>query len=362
VHTSSNLRRLAGTAAAMAAAAGGLGAFATPAAAATSPTATLNLGIVTVTGTDADDRIGITSNATQVVVDFGFDGTNDAKFPRSEYTKVRVFAGGGNDGVGLTGTGDVPITLSGGIGSDGIGVVGSIGETGTGDAPTTVNGNAGNDRIFAAAPGPVTVRAGAGADLVEGGGAGVGREAVLLGDGNDRFLTSLNAFVGLRSDIVDGGAGQDTMEVEGTFASEGVALSGNAGHLIIDHDLRNRIDADNVEAVTYFGFGGLDSGDAIAVNDLAGTDVVRFTPNFSVNRESTAPNNSADTLTVRGTAGVDDITVSGSGANTTVAGLTPTVTPVFLQRQDILVIDTLDGNDSVDSSGLQAGLVQLLVR
>jgi len=64
---------------------------------------------------------------------------------------------------------------------------------------------------------------------------------------------------------------------------------------------------------------------------------------------------------VRGTAGVDNITVSGAGANITVAGLTPTVTPVNLASEDFLRIETLGGNDTVDSSGLQRGLVQLLV-
>ncbi len=64
---------------------------------------------------------------------------------------------------------------------------------------------------------------------------------------------------------------------------------------------------------------------------------------------------------MRGTAGVDHITVSGSGANITVAGLTPTVTPVNLDGQDTLRIETLAGNDTVNSSGLPRGLVNLQV-
>jgi hypothetical protein len=64
---------------------------------------------------------------------------------------------------------------------------------------------------------------------------------------------------------------------------------------------------------------------------------------------------------VVGTAGDDHITVSGSGANITVAGLVPKVTPVLLNSADVLRIDTLGGTDTVDSSGLQDGLVQLQV-
>jgi hypothetical protein len=91
--------------------------------------------------------------------------------------------------------------------------------------------------------------------------------------------------------------------MDGTFASEGVGLSADAGHLIVVHDLLDRIDADNVEDVTWSGFGGLDetgAGDAVSVNDLSGTDVINFTPNFSSPSDATAPNNSADQLTLRG--------------------------------------------------------------
>ncbi len=54
--------------------------------------------------------------------------------------------------------------------------------------------------------------------------------------------------------------------------------------------------------------------------------------------------------------------MSGSGANVTVAGLTPLVTPVSLGADDVLQIQTLAGNDIVDSSGLQTGLVRLIVQ
>ena len=230
-----------------------------------------------------------------------------------------------------------------------------------GDAPTIVNGNDGNDSIFAATPGPLAVSGGAGDDRVDGGGAGIGTETINLGDGNDRFVSSLNTFIGTRSDIVDGGTGQDTLEADGTFADESVSLSAKAGHLIVDHNLRDRIDAVNIEDVRWVGFGGLDAGDQVAVNDLSGTGVVNFTPDFSAPSDSTVPNNSADQLTVLGTPGVDHITVSGSGANITVAGLAATVTPVHLDAKDMLRIDTLGGNDTVDNRGLQRGLVQFQV-
>ena len=369
MRTHETVRRLVGTMALFATAAVGLGAVAGPAGAATGPTATLSLRTVTVTGTAARDVIAMTLDTDRLTIDFGFDGSVDVQFRRSRFDRVRMLAGGGPDGASVqgVGVGDVPITMRGQGGNDFLGVVGNIGDFGEGDLPVTMIGNDGNDDFLAGAPGPVTIQAGAGDDSVNGGLAGTGQEAISLGDGNDRFLSSLNGFIigGSRNDIVDGGAGQDAMDMEGTFATESVGLSADSGHLIVDHDFHDRIDADNIEDVSWRGFGGLDesgSGDAIAVNDLSGTDVVRFTPDFTDPLDGPGPNNSSDTLTVRGTAGVDHITVSGSGANVTVAGLTPLVTPVFLARDDFLLIQTLSGNDIVDSSGLQRGLVQLIVQ
>ena len=238
--------------------------------------------------------------------------------------------------------------------------MGDVGSFGDSDAPTTINGNDGNDGIFAATPGPVTVLGGGGDDNVDGGGAGVGQERIALGGGNDVFLSELHTFVGARSDTVDGGAGVDRLDLQGTFASESLSLSANAGHLVVD-DGRAHVDSDNLENVTFEGFGGLDGGDSIAVNDLSGTDVVRFTPDFRAPQDPTSPNNSDDQLTIRGTDKVDTITVSGTGANIAVSGLTPLVTPVFLQSPDVLRIDTLAGADTVDSSGLARNLVQLQV-
>jgi hypothetical protein len=339
--------------------------FAVPARAATAAAVTIERDVVTITGTANRDVISVRMNPTQLLVDFGFDGTVDAQIPRSRYRQVRILAGAGDDGVSVVGTGDVPVTISGEAGNDGIGVVGVAGATGTDDAPTVLSGDDGNDNLIAATPGQINILAGAGNDRVDAAGPGAGAQIISLGEGDDRLRRPFNAPAGTGRDTVDAGTGRDTLELEGTFSTESLALSAVRGHLVIDHDARTRIVADGVEDVTYIGFGGLDeggSGDAVAVNDLAGTGVTRFTADFSAGRGSTEPNNSADTLTVRGTPGTDHITVTGSKTNVLVSGLTPTVAAIFLQPEDFLLIDTLEGNDTVDSSGLQRGLVQLLVR
>ena len=150
------------------------------------------------------------------------------------------------------------------------------------------------------------------------------------------------------------------MEVDGAFASETLSLSANAGTSSL---ITARAGSTRTTSKTCRGSASAacDGGDQVAVNDLSSTDVVNFTPDFTDPLDNTGPNNSADQLTVRGTAAIDHITVSGTGANITVAGLTPTVTPINLDAQDTLRIETLAGTDTVNSSGLQRGLVQLQV-
>src|SRR5262249_30847355 len=149
-----------------------------------------------------------------------------------------------------------------------------------GDALVSILGGAGNDNFIGAVPGRLTVDAGAGDDRVEAGSSS--QETISLGDGNDRYVSELSRLVGGgHDDVVDGGSGQNAMQLDGSFASESLNLSANAGHLLVGHDGQDRIDADNIEDVSWFGFGGNDEGgfgDSVSVSDLSGTDVVNFTP------------------------------------------------------------------------------------
>src|SRR5690242_9212767 len=351
--------------------AGLLGASAAPASAATGPTARLQNGILTVTGTPARDVLKISMGHRQVAVDFGFDGTIDARFPTSGVRQLSVQLGDGNDGLSVigAGVGDVPITISGGLGNDAAGVVGTEDPLLARNAPVTLFGGGGDDNLSASVPGlaPVSITGGAGDDVVSGGDGSIGPEKISLGSGNDKFVSTLDVFSSPftpRNDVVDGGTGKDTLELRGTFESESLSLSADAGHLIALHDGRDRTDSAHIENVTWFGFGGNDEGgfgDDITVHDLSGTGVVNFTPDFSSPSDATAPNNSADQLRVVATPGDDHITVDSFGANINVSGLTPAITPVLLDANDVLRIDTLAGNDTVDSSGLPPGLVQLQV-
>src|SRR5215468_3341523 len=165
--------RLAASAAMTATIAGLLGASAAPAGAATGATARLQNGILTVTGTAARDVLKISLGHRQVAVDFGFDGTVDARFPTSGVRQLSVQLGDGNDGVSVigVGVGDVPITISGGPGNDAAGVVGTEDALVARSAPVTIFGGGGDDNLSASVPGlaPVSVAAGAGDDVVSGG-------------------------------------------------------------------------------------------------------------------------------------------------------------------------------------------------
>ena len=373
-HATTGVRRAARTVAVVAAAVGGMTAFVSHAGAAgTRPTAVLDEGTVTVTGTAARDVVDISISHFRLAVDFGADGTVDAGFRLSRVQRLSVRLGGGSDGLTVIGrgVGDVPITVRGGAGNDALGVVGTEDALLAGDAPVAIFGGDGNDELSASVPGsaPVSIDAGAGDDVASGGDGSIGPETISLGDGTDTFVSTLDVFASpfrARNDILDGGAGKgDTLELHGTFESETLDLSAHAGHLIVKHDGRDHIDAVGLDSVTWSGFGGNDEGgfgDTVTVHDLTGTGVRSFTPDFSSPFDATAPNNSSDTLAVLGTPGDDHVTVSAfNPAEIDVVGLTPDIGAVQVDSSDVLQINTLAGNDTVDHLGLPPNLVQLQV-
>src|SRR5215831_7291368 len=145
--------RLAASAAVTAMIAGLLGASAAPAGAATGATARLQNGILTVTRTAARDVMKISMSHRQMAVDFGSDGTVDARFLMSRVRQVSVQLGDGNDGLSVigAGVGDVPMTTSGGPGNDAAGVVGTEDPLLARNAPVTIVG--GGDNLSASVPG-----------------------------------------------------------------------------------------------------------------------------------------------------------------------------------------------------------------
>jgi len=111
--------------------------------------------------------------------------------------------------------------------------------------------------------------------------------------------------------------------------------------------------------VTWFGFGGNDEtgpGDSAAENDLSGTGVAHFTPDFTDSSGNTGPNNNFDQLGVVGTAGVDHLTVSGPARTSPWPGSRRSRPRSTSTRKAPCGSAPLNGDDVVDSSGRQTGL------
>ena len=118
------------------------------------------------------------------------------------------------------------------------------------------------------------------------------------------------------------------------------------------------MDLDDVEQIDLDALGGVDN---LVVNDMTRTDLVTMNSDLEGAFGSGTGDGQIDTVTVNGTNGDDAITVSGAAGSATVAGLAPTVNITSAEPTDRLVIDTLAGNDSVDSTGLAPNTIELVV-
>src|SRR5262249_60702947 len=79
-------------------------------------------------------------------------------------------------------------------------------------------------------------------------------------------------------------------------------------------------------------------------------------------RDGPGADGAADTVTVNGTAGDDQISVVSSGSSVVVKGLAAQVSIAHAEgANDSLTINGLAGNDTIDASGLKAGLVNLTI-
>jgi Ca2+-binding RTX toxin-like protein len=277
---------------------------------------------VIVNGTNHADTIQITGSGTgftvaglpaQVTVQ-GSEGAND---------QLVVNALGGNDSVSAAGLAAnvTRLTVDGGTGND------------------TLVGSDGDDMLIG----------GDGNDIITG---GRGNDTAFLGAGNDTFVWN----PGDGSDIVEGQAGHDVLQFNGANVGENIDLSANGSRLRLTRDVGNvTMDVNGVEQVNLAARGGADT---ITVNDLTGTGVTDV--NLDLAGTPGAGDGQADTVVVNGTAGVDTITVSGTGTTAVVAGLSATVHIAQAEGAlDSLRVNALGGNDRINASALQAGVIAL---
>ena len=282
-------------------------------------------GVLTVAGTDANDRIALrlkSGNPDIVQVDVGDDGSTDFSFSRARVTNIRVDGGAGND--------FVRIDDANGAFTDTI--------------PTTIAGGDGRDRLLGGA-GAERLVGGAGADSIDGNG---GNDVALMGSGKDVFVWD----PGDGSDIVKGQDGTDTMRFNGSSADERVALAANGSRLTFLRDPgRITMDTAGVERVDFNAFGGTD---VVTVGDLFGTDVRAVDLDLGLNGSG---DGQSDEVTVDGAAGNDALDVSGDASRVLVSGGRALVSLVNHEPTDRLTVDGLDGNDAISAAGLVAGAI-----
>lgn len=202
---------------------------------------------------------------------------------------------------------------------------------------------------FEGGPGADTLNGSQGADRFVG---GPGSDTALMGAGDDLFQWD----PGDGSDTVEGQDGADLLLFVGANASESIDIAANGGRVRFFRDVASiTMDLDDVERVEFRALGGADS---IAVGDMSGTDLTRA--DLDLRGSTGAGDGSADTVTISGTPGADQIGAGGDAAGVSVAGLQAAVGIVGQEpASDQLTLNGLGGDDVIDASQLQSGAIRL---
>jgi Ca2+-binding RTX toxin-like protein len=278
---------------------------------------------VTVTGTGGNDQIQVTASGSSVTVS-GLAA--QVAITGTEATDVlTISAGNGNDTInaGTMPAGSMSLVIDGGAGSDTI--IGS-------QSADTMIGGIGND----------TVNDGQSTDLND------------HTEQKDTFVWN----PGDGSDVVEGGAGTDTLVFNGANIGERIDISANGGRARLSRDIGGVVmDLNSVEHIQLNILGGADT---ITVNDLTGTGVTQVAIDLGATPGAAGGDGVADTVIVNG-IGNDAISVVKSGTSLMVNGLAEQVTIANAEAGDTLAINGLAGNDTIDASSITAGQVKFML-
>jgi Ca2+-binding RTX toxin-like protein len=289
-------------------------------------------GALTVTGTNASDKIALRLQAgqpTTLEVDVGDDGSAEFRFDVKHIATIAVNAGAGDD--------SVRIDESNGVFTDTI--------------PTTIDGEDGNDTILGGT-GNETLIGGDGNDTIDGNG---GNDGAFLGAGDDTFIWD----PGDGSDTVEGQDGTDVMVFNGADANERVALSADTGRLLFLRNPGNiTMDTNDVETVDFNALGGTD---IVTVDDLTGSDVDNVNLDLASTLGGGTADGQTDRITVNGTAGADAIGVNGDTSSVTVSGLSSVVAIQHQDPTDVLDVQGLGGDDGISAAPLAAQSIALVL-
>lgn len=208
----------------------------------------------------------------------------------------------------------------------------------------TLDGGDGEDRVNGG-NGVETLLGGAGDDLVDGGGAA---DRVALGSGDDVFASD----PGDEGDSVDGGAGEDGLEVNGSAAADTVRVLRKGTRPVLAFDAGST-DFTAVERVAIRAGGGADT---LGVGDLTLAGIQQ------VDADLGGQDGSADRVLVEGTPRRERIAVTRDGKDGVLVGGLPARTRVTGSEAavDTLRIDPL-GGDPVFVAPDVAELIRTLI-
>src|SRR5262249_40820667 len=154
-------------------------------------------------------------------------------------------------------------------------------------------------------------------------------------------------------------AGSDTLVFNGSGAGETMDISANGSRVRLFRDVGNvTMDLNGMETLKVNTLGGADT---VTVNDLSGTDGTQGNIDLSSPIGSGLGDSAADKVVVNGTAGDDSISISSGASGVTVNGLAAKVTVAGADSLDSLTINGLAGNDTINASGLKAGVINLTI-
>lgn len=304
--------------------------------------------IVVATGAGKDSvTIGDLSGTTvkNVTVDLGAGSNGESVTLNAAAAETMLITTKGNHTVITNENTFQTVTIDNADGNDVLNITAAPGNV---PGEVVLAGDLAMSLHFIGGAGADTIISGSGNDFVDG---NQGNDVALLGAGNDTYQWD----PGDGSDTVDGQAGFDTLHFNGSNIGERIEIVGNGSLAELTRNVANiAMHLNNVERIEFNALGGADT---IHVNDMHGSVVKEVAIDLAGTIGGTSGDGAQDIVTVEGSAGNDHVTVTGTGPDLTIAGLTATVTVSHGDSADIVTLNGNDGNDTIDASGLQAGVI-----